>query len=197
MCSKFGSLVLGIALTGLATLSVCGSAYATIIPVHTYTFDLYISDGSGDYINLDLTTDKLPGPLGGAPSSGAPITDITGNAFINGIDFSASGPNSGPNLTADNLLYSNSPFVDALGIGFDLTPILITVDDPPYVYAGGNLTCAGGQTGCPDFTPSIVQLSQVATPLPAALPLFATGLGVMGLLGSRRKRKNSAASAAV
>jgi len=29
----------------------------------------------------------------------------------------------------------------------------------------------------------------VVTPLPAALPLFATGLGVLGLLGWRRKRK--------
>jgi hypothetical protein len=35
-----------------------------------------------------------------------------------------------------------------------------------------------------------------ATPLPAALPLFATGLGVMGWLGGRRKRKNNAAIAA-
>ena len=34
------------------------------------------------------------------------------------------------------------------------------------------------------------------TPLPAALPLFATGLGAMGLLGWRRKRKNAAAIAA-
>jgi hypothetical protein len=34
------------------------------------------------------------------------------------------------------------------------------------------------------------------TPLPAALPLFATGLGVMGLLGWHRKRKNNAAIAA-
>jgi len=34
-----------------------------------------------------------------------------------------------------------------------------------------------------------------ATPLPAALPLFGTGLGVMGLLGWRRKRKNVAALA--
>jgi hypothetical protein len=35
-----------------------------------------------------------------------------------------------------------------------------------------------------------------ATPLPAALPLLATGLGgVMGLLGWRRKRKHSAAIA--
>jgi hypothetical protein len=28
-----------------------------------------------------------------------------------------------------------------------------------------------------------------ATPLPDALPLFATGLGALGLLGWRRKRK--------
>jgi hypothetical protein len=30
------------------------------------------------------------------------------------------------------------------------------------------------------------------TPIPAALPLFATGLGAMGLLGWRRKRKAQA-----
>jgi hypothetical protein len=38
--------------------------------------------------------------------------------------------------------------------------------------------------------------SDFETPLPAALPLFATGLGAMGLLGWRRKRKNAAALAA-
>jgi hypothetical protein len=32
-----------------------------------------------------------------------------------------------------------------------------------------------------------------ATPLPAALPLFAAGFGGLGLLGWRRKRKNAAA----
>ena len=34
------------------------------------------------------------------------------------------------------------------------------------------------------------------TPLPAALPLFASGLGVMGLFGWRRKRKNGGVAAA-
>jgi len=34
------------------------------------------------------------------------------------------------------------------------------------------------------------------TPLPAALPLFATGLGALGLLGWRRKRKSATAIAA-
>ncbi len=33
-----------------------------------------------------------------------------------------------------------------------------------------------------------------ATPLPAALPLFAGGLGVMGLLARRRTRKTIVAS---
>src|SRR5262249_18316917 len=39
-----------------------------------------------------------------------------------------------------------------------------------------------------------IGLSEV--PLPAALPLFATGLGVLGLLGWRRKRKAAANVAA-
>jgi hypothetical protein len=39
-------------------------------------------------------------------------------------------------------------------------------------------------------------ISVSATPLPAALPLFATGLGALGLLVWRRKRNGSAAIAA-
>jgi hypothetical protein len=36
---------------------------------------------------------------------------------------------------------------------------------------------------------------QAETPLPAALPLFATGLGAFGLIGWRRKKKAQAAAA--
>jgi hypothetical protein len=43
-------------------------------------------------------------------------------------------------------------------------------------------------------SPGTFSFSQ--TPLPAALPLFAGGLGLMGLFGCRRKRKNTAAIAA-
>ena len=35
-------------------------------------------------------------------------------------------------------------------------------------------------------------VSAATTPLPGALPLFATGLGALGLLSWRRKRKNGA-----
>ena len=44
-----------------------------------------------------------------------------------------------------------------------------------------------------EFAPGVGTIS--ATPVPAALPLFATGLGAMGLIGWRRKRKNAAITA--
>jgi hypothetical protein len=47
-----------------------------------------------------------------------------------------------------------------------------------------------GQTGTATFTECTdCAPSPSATPLPAALPLFATGLGALGFLGFRRKRK--------
>jgi hypothetical protein len=38
-----------------------------------------------------------------------------------------------------------------------------------------------------------IEVAAVVTPLPAALPLFAAGLGVLGLLGWRRNRRKGAA----
>ena len=48
----------------------------------------------------------------------------------------------------------------------------------------GIATCGTGWSGSLDITLN----GSTATPLPAALPLFATGLGALGLLGWRRKR---------
>ena len=45
-----------------------------------------------------------------------------------------------------------------------------------------------------DFTSASVTQTLIETPAPAALPLFATGLGALGLLGWRRKRKAAAQS---
>jgi hypothetical protein len=46
---------------------------------------------------------------------------------------------------------------------------------------------AGGQVG--DTITVDLSVDGPITPLPAALPLFATGIGALGLLGWRRKRK--------
>jgi MSHA biogenesis protein MshQ len=57
--------------------------------------------------------------------------------------------------------------------------------------ADPNGACGGDQIhGCTvDFSTPITPTTPSAVPLPAALPLFATGLAGLGLLGWRRKRK--------
>jgi hypothetical protein len=50
-------------------------------------------------------------------------------------------------------------------------------------------TIMGIQTDRPPTDEAFAVLRVNDTPLPAALPLFATGLGVLGLLGWKRKRK--------
>jgi hypothetical protein len=54
----------------------------------------------------------------------------------------------------------------------------------------------GGTSSTPLEGIEFDEVQLTPTPLPAALPLFAGGLGVMGLLGWRRKHKNAAALAA-
>jgi hypothetical protein len=53
--------------------------------------------------------------------------------------------------------------------------------DPDWLRIGTDIVGAG------TFNAAF-SVTGVATPLPGALPLFATGLGVLGLLGWRRKR---------
>jgi hypothetical protein len=65
------------------------------------------------------------------------------------------------------------------------------------VTASGGLTFAGAliastssdEVSGTDSGTVTMRVAAPATPLPAALPLFATGLGALGLLGWRRKRK--------
>ena len=64
-------------------------------------------------------------------------------------------------------------------------------------YEGSNAVYAAGYSETGTDSVWFAQVQNVSpTPLPAALPLLAGGLGALGLLGWRRKRKNTAAIAA-
>jgi hypothetical protein len=67
------------------------------------------------------------------------------------------------------------------------------VGNSPITNCSTDLWCFGINT--PNASHGVGQWSYSlsATPLPAALPLFASGLGALGLLGWRRKRKAIAA----
>lgn len=56
-------------------------------------------------------------------------------------------------------------------------------------------TFLGAQSASNSVAGIWTQENVAATPLPAALPLFATGLGALGLLGWRRKKKAAAPAA--
>jgi hypothetical protein len=69
--------------------------------------------------------------------------------------------------------------------------ILSVLTNDVYGFFINSVDSSGGPG---ELTVTIVATS--ATPLPAALPLFATGLGALGLFGWRRKRKAAAPLAA-
>jgi len=103
-------------------------------------------------------------------------TDVSGTNTIriNGIDVS--------------LLHANSATIalDGIFAGHDFFFTVSPGTNPDY-YVGA-LTWITAQVCAPGAA-----CEGPTTPIPGALPLFATGLGVLGLLGRRRMRKNAAA----
>ena len=77
-------------------------------------------------------------------------------------------------------------FIVSIGVNEEVAPAYMPFISQACVITSG-ASCVASSPPSPP--PS-------AAPLPAALPLFATGLGALGLLGWCRKRKNAAAPAA-
>jgi hypothetical protein len=132
------------------------------------------------------------------------ITGTIGGVAINGTEMQTP-PGTPCNDTAciDNRIYivpSGDGALDLSGIGFytnsaNTNAVSIDCDNlySCFAYASNGsstFTTIGGSD-----EEYLVTLT-TATPLPAALPLLGTGLGLMGLLGWRRKRKNDVAIAA-
>jgi hypothetical protein len=88
----------------------------------------------------------------------------------------------------DNALLSNTGFQNSENIGFGgyYNPLIADI----YTITLHTVANSGADLG------SVTEIINATTPIPAALPLFASGLGALGLLGWRRKRKASAAIAA-
>ncbi len=112
----------------------------------------------------------------GANGTGTEVATVT---FVDGIGFYVDGVLSaqpyGPNTTGSG--YIESIFTSTT------------------LFESAVLTNDIGGFEVADVSASYLQTGlQSETPLPATLPLFATGLGGLGLLGWRRKRKVQAAA---
>jgi hypothetical protein len=130
---------------------------------------------------LPQFTNPMTNPLTITFSS--PITnfflDVISSQFINYTLADNAGHSATFALTANTL-------TGATRIGFAATGTVVTLfaDSPFWDFLIDNV----------HFNEALPADLQAATPLPAALPLFATGLGALGLLGWRTKRKTSLAA---
>ena len=153
--------------------------YATI----DYLFATFASG------NFKLLLSYTPKPVNGLN------TNLTENV---GSDSTTVFYGSLPALAGGELVIplSTSFMYDPLG-GNLLLQILISgtiVDGPGFLVVDNSGDVTSSAYNAPNYTSSIglvtgFESSPSAAPLPAALPLFVTGLGALGLLGWRRKRR--------
>ena len=130
---------------------------------------------------------------------------LTGVGGLNVANLSIADTQNGQSVFNVN---QNGGFVDTLSItpGVEYLVQMSAFADVEQTTAGASVFVDPQFTIDPNFadanefqmqfSPGIGNGPLDATPLPAALPLFATGLGAMGLLGWRRKRKAAASLAA-
>jgi len=147
---------------------------------------------SGPLTSLTMSIDYAPSPLGqltGHPEAFAFGLLQSGNIYW-AFDQNREN-NTITNFTPLTLSLSATDFI----LLNDPNIFTLTASHPDFSSAGGTLqfgfvTFYSGQTpttGAGNYDNFSVTTN--ATPLPAALPLFAGGLGGLGLLGWRRKRR--------
>lgn len=179
-------------LVALCAVAVASGAHASSIPI-SGTFTATGSAGAAPVFTETFDANGSDTPFGsftGSESATADVTDFPAIALSDGtFQFNfATGFISGT--------FSGSGSYTDIMISFLITGGLLPGDTGSGTGSGSFDLTTGSITGSysgtisapDDALPGLAPLPAI-TPLPPALPLFATGLGALGLLGWRRKRK--------
>ena len=160
------------------TVGVLSAANIVDWNLHIVQFSPIFGEGSAG----------LFGPLSGNNSTvnvqGSALSATATGLFF---DFGSSGP--------------TPQFVDFVGTGFVGELCLYGLQEHCGGPEGPVISFASpvGEVNITSFflldTPFTIEIATAQTPLPAALPLFATGLGALGLFAWRRKKKAAALAA--
>jgi hypothetical protein len=153
--------------TGSGDIDLTGLLYAPLIGGTTgviYPSMTSLLTGTG---SLSFYTGTTTFPV----SFGSGIFLAASSSVGGGVGFDSSFLAVPEGYTSETLVSDSSTYDTATFLSLGVTP-------GTYIWTWG----AGADQS---FTLDIV----APTPLPAALPLFATGLGTLGLFGWRRKRK--------
>jgi hypothetical protein len=155
----------------------CANGYAT--PFYSFQPGDTVNFGT-IYLSPVLTTFTAGGPGGGL------FDVVLSPVYVVTYDLSALITSIAENGASNVLVQCN---VTAAGCSASVAAAMTAITTVALTF-----TLPSGATGIQvAWTSPYTYVSPV--PMPAALPLFATGLGVLGLLGWRRKRKAAAAIA--
>jgi hypothetical protein len=180
MKTKLLGLIACMAMLGISLAATTGARASTF----SFSFTGDLSIGNTDTIT-GLIFGLTDNGSGQSPTSAEITSAPTGVGVILSLTSGTFDVSSG-NIVAAHFAEFFSPSPEIFLYFNDIGAENVIVAHDPSYYQAGN---SGGFIGA-----TYAEVS--STPLPAALPLFATGLGGLGLLGWRRKRKNTAAIAA-
>jgi hypothetical protein len=169
-------------------------------PANALNFDFSFTGSMNAAPFTGIVTGEIIGLTNGASTATDVIIDSYPSAFTN------PSPLPFDTFCGSNCLVTSNSFTVTAGAitayNFEVTSTTLTglwslvlgASEDSFSNGTGanqiNLITQGTQSGT-TFNPVG---TTGATPLPAALPLFATGLGALGLLGWRRKRKAALAA---
>jgi hypothetical protein len=198
-CSAANAIPVEVQYTGVVTLGGSTPAFAN----DPITIDFFADNHQSSIDNqswslANITSETVTIGSG----SSAYVANMSG-AFINPFSFITFSTNASGQLTffdtdftqfgTDNLPHPNTGFGLIMG-GFN-SPAGFTQFwvQSPITFSSTADSTGSNYLGPTGINTTIISLAPTTnTPLPAALPLFATGLGGLGLLGWRRKRKAQA-----
>ena len=124
------------------------------------------------------------------------LTTAGGSTHFN-QDYKSTINASDPNTLTVEFFAPNPAYSSSLTLVFEYSLLIPSLDNPIMGGFGGqSYECEGYSCNPNDIRYVESGFAVDPTPIPAALPLFATGLGALGLLARRRKRNKTTSIAA-
>jgi hypothetical protein len=198
------------ALAAIHILGTASTGSAAVVPIFTTETDT-ITAGEKGVFNLHLDLKATPGSYYNAQFAGGLLTFDSGNGALTSFQLGAGG------TTRDFTYAFDYTTPGSFKPSFTLTGHLTQQYDEYvhlYDYAQTSLVRSTKCRTCDSYTTQLIsvfgwktfnvsenftlsgnsflKVDPLATPLPGALPLYATGLGVITLLALRKRRRRAA-----
>lgn len=188
--------------------TIASASFQTVYSVDTTTIPGWtVSAGNVDWINnywlgSSLTAGDQSVDLSGDHAQGTIQQDISG--LLNGQWYTltfdtALNPDEDPGPAVSQSLMWTLGSEGGVATGTTNPNSIWTSFSFSFLWGGGSIatllfaSTVPAATNC-CYGPALDNVELNAVPLPAALPLFAAGLGVMGYIGSRRRRRAALAA---